>query len=354
MARATDAKLYARLLDRLWPHHALQKSGEEHLVPCPFCASEKAKCWVNPDKGVFQCWVCGEKGPTGKFIYHLRDLGHIKQTDVNAIMGGGARGLSNAIDALVPDTRKKAHVDTHLWTPEEPCVYPKYAQPLTAVREDGFTGKMRQSAINYLKRRGFSLSDVDRFRIQYLVNLGDRYHGHLIFPILDRFGRQLRYWTTRTIFKGGKPKSLHANGKYTRFSAKHVLMYEDMIMKGLPLAVCEGPFDAMSVNKHVMPCVALLGKNLHPYHLEALRATQPSEVVMCLDPDAIDYAQEAARRIRNLMIPVRVLELDGGDPNDISPDSLKGQFQRVMTTPTEGLHESDPDLPPEAYWSPKL
>ena len=85
MPRATRPEVLIKVLDRVWPKHPVEKMGQEHMVQCPFCATTKNKLAVNPSKGVFQCWVCGEKGPVMKLLEHLKKLGVLTSRDVRAV-----------------------------------------------------------------------------------------------------------------------------------------------------------------------------------------------------------------------------------------------------------------------------
>ena len=51
MGRAIRPNVLERLLDKVWPDHRVEKDGTEHMVECPFCDTDKAKCAVNPGKG---------------------------------------------------------------------------------------------------------------------------------------------------------------------------------------------------------------------------------------------------------------------------------------------------------------
>lgn len=327
MARATRPAVLERLLGKLWPEHRTEKDGTEHMVECPFCDTEKPKCAINPNKGVFQCWVCGEKGPVSKLLFHLRDLKLITQVEVDAVMvGKGIPALSDAIQALKPKVEKKK---THLWSQFTPCVYPPKTQELaTMTAHNLIEAKLRRAAFEYLHNRGVTEENIKDFRLAFCTDLGAPYYAHIFFPALGKWGRQLTFWTTRSILPNPEPKSLHASSKYSRFTAKQILMNEHLVA-GTTVVLCEGPFDAISImNATGFPACPLLGKILHTYHLTMLDEEKKIEqVYVCLDPDAPKFRNKIVQQFHGLNIKAWPVILEDGDPNEVSPETLRAAFK---------------------------
>ena len=335
MARATRPSVLIRLIQKLWPGYKLEKQGQEYMVPCPFCASEKMKCAINPAKGVFQCWVCGERGPTSKILYHLKDLKVIKQSDIDAITKRGSKTPSKLSD-LSPIDEPAQPPQELLWTPQRPCVLPSGVFPLyTEGERDKVQDQIYHRAVEYLARRGVDRADIRKYRLHVCSNLGSPYHGHIFIPCLGKFGRQITFWTTRSILANPQPKSYHSSSKYCRFSAKNIVMNEHLVV-GPTVALCEGPFDAFSIMKHTgIPAIPLLGKVLHPLHKVFLNERGISEVYICLDPDAVEQAFGLVSRIPTAA--PKVVCLQDGDPNDVSPETLKAAFENATSSPVNKL-----------------
>lgn len=331
MARATSAKQLGRLLDRVWPKHEVVKQGEEHMVSCPFCASTKHKLAINPNKGVFQCWVCGERGPTAKLLEHLYKLNIIKQSDIEAVVygRGGATKLSSEIAAYAAPEPPK---EVQYWSETIPCVYPKGVISFSSNTGLGkMEVKVRDITLKYLHGRGLLMDDIIRYNLSYCTKFGSPYHGHVFFPALGRYGREMVFWTTRATFPGSEPKSLHAGKKYSRFSAKQILFNEHLVVD-TTVAVCEGPFDAHSILAYTaIPACPLLGKIMHQYHLDRLSEKGIKVVYLCLDPDAVNFQEKLAWRFERKGVKVLHVKLEDGDPNDISPEKLKAAFDEAAS-----------------------
>lgn len=326
MARATRPQVLERLLDKLWPDHKVEKDGTEHMVECPFCDTEKPKCAINPNKGVFHCWVCEEKGPVSKLLEHLYSLKLITQGDIGAVtVGKGAPALSDVIQAVKPKKAKKPI--EQLWTQYVPCVYPPHTQELTTMlAHNTIQGKLRRAAFDYLNSRKVTDENIKDFRLAFCTELGSPYYAHIFFPALGKWGRQLTFWTTRSILPNPNPKSLHASHKYSRFSAKQILVNEHLVV-GTSVVLCEGPFDAVSImNATGIPACPLLGKVLHPFQKTLLMTDKDIQrVYICLDPDA----QAFQAKIASMFTPPRevwLVNLKEGDPNEVSLETLRAAF----------------------------
>ena len=332
MARATNPARVAKLLDRVWPKHEIQKSGQEHMVQCPFCASDKAKCAINPEKGVFQCWVCGERGPTMKLMEHLKLLKVISAADVEAIRSGNVLvRLSNTITSLVKPTPKK---DVKYWSDTVPCVVPPHCYRLEGFQPKNLIQTRMQAHVEaYLLGRGLTMEEIYKYRLYFCCKPGSVYHGHVVIPALGKHGRQLVYWTTRSTLPNPQPKSLHAGSKYSRFSAKNILLNEHLVV-GTTVALCEGPFDAWAImNATKIPACPLLGKQLHKYQKDVLLEKGVTEVYVCLDPDARDAQARISRDFIRSGIQPRLVLLEDGDPNDVPPKKLYAAFEQAAYSP---------------------
>jgi DNA primase len=312
---------FLHLIDKVWPDKEIQ--GNEILVYCPYCASDKRKCSINTNKRVFKCWICGEHGNLPTLINYLKELNYITAADVEVVLNSSMlkRGLSSNILPLTVQKQKK----DILWTDKKPCVFPDYVLPLLDWSDNGIEGKFKKRALNYLSGRGFNKEDIIEAHIRFCIRFGSQFHGYVFFPILDKFGSQLLFWTTRTVI-GSTPKSLHSGERYSKYQARDILFNRHLIRTNNPVAICEGPFDAWTVTKHIMPAVALLGKVMHPYQKLIMDMEKPSEIFVCLDKDAVKEAEKIRDHLENLVITVKVVQLEEKDPNETKPKDLKRLF----------------------------
>lgn len=336
MARATNPEQLVNLLNRVWPDHKTEKGGREHMVLCPFCDSEKPKCAVNPDKGVFQCWVCGERGPTLKLLYHLFNLHLISQSDIDAVRSGNVvADLSSTIQSY-----KGSHKPPkELWTTTIPCVFPPKVYNISEFNPHNvFEARLLKGVKKYLYSRGMDDNDIKDYRLHFCCKLDSPYYGHIFFPALGEFGKQLVFWTTRSILPNPNPKSMHASHKYARFSAKQIIFNQHLVRS--PVALCEGPFDAFSIMKVTgIPAIPLLGKQLHAYTRSYLREQNISEVYVCLDPDARKEQMSIAQVLVPEKIDVLFVDLEEGDPNSIAPEKLYAAFKNAAYRAADELSD---------------
>jgi len=330
MPRKSDTTVVTNLVKKVWPNVSFEKGGKELYVECPFCSSSSAKCAINPTKGLFHCWVCGEKGPTLKILNHLRRLGSITQADVESVKKGKI-GLTDKIKSLVkPEEEVKV-----LWSKYRPCVFPPKVFPLSSWEPKGtLEGNIKKKALRYLKTRKIPDEFIDKFRIHACCNRESVYHGHLFFPVMGEFGRQMKYWTTRTLGKKS-PKSLHAGSKYSAYKVKTILVNEHLLAprKEDTVILCEGPFDALSLyNVLGIPACPLFGKHLHSFARNQLKYHSIKNVVVCLDWDAKKDAKKLASRLSGSGFNVSVMELEGGDPNSIPTNELKEYYKNATSS----------------------
>jgi len=328
VARATLPKQLEKLLGRVWPNHPVEKMGQEHMVLCPFCDSDKHKCAINPEKAVFQCWVCGERGNTHKILEHLVKLRVIRQSDMDSVLlkKGTDTSLSNEFIAYPEPTKVEVE---QLWTLGIPCVFPKDTHMIQGFQpKDVMEEMVHKRVVSYLRRRGVKMVDITRYKLHFCSKLKSVYHAHIFFPALGEHGRELTFWTTRSTLPDAKPKSLHSGRKYSRFSAKQTLFNEHLVVD-TTVALCEGPFDAHSIMAVTgIAACPLLGKVFHEYQLERLRERNVKRVYVCLDADAGNARDKIARQLNQGAFGMEVLfvDLKDGDPNDVAADELKAAF----------------------------
>jgi DNA primase len=303
------------------------KNGQEILINCVYHIGDEGKnLSINPVKGVYKCWVCDARGGVHSFLKKIRDDKYITDIDIDAVNRGG--GLSAHIAAKIEKSElpveEESLVDTTI-----PCVYPDGVVSFGECATTPFN--IHRCALKYLEGRGMAYSDIEGYKLHVGTNLSSKYFGRVFFPVFDEFGSQLRYWVARTTGEQ-VPKVLNASGKYTLYSTSRCLFNEHKVRRGHPVAICEGVFDAFSVDKHIMVSVALLGKDMHPYHVAALHRKAPSAVYICLDGEALKEAHRIAERLLPLF-PVYIVRLPKDtDPND-APLSILERFFEEADTP---------------------
>ena len=333
MARATDPIMVRDVILSIFPDHSLEKEGQEIYVPCVYCGTDKKKLAINPAKGVFQCWRCEERGPVMKLFNHLKALGLIEEKDLENILANNA--VNNLIikDKYNSQLRKNSAVEERLWTPQIPCVFPSGIVPLYGwAPRTSMHKKVQQRAFKYLSKRSVPLKFIEKFKVHVCIKVDSPYFMHLFFPVLDIYGRQMKFWTTRTL-RDSKPKTFHSGAKYSRYKAKGILANEHIINGSSEVALCEGPFDAFSIHSVMdLPACPMFGKRLHNYHIHRLKELEIKTVYICLDPDAHSHIANIRERLSAHGFNPLVVELTDGDPNEVSPEVLKKAFASVRSS----------------------
>jgi hypothetical protein len=77
----------------------------------------------------------------------------------------------------------------------------------------------------------------------------------------------------------------------------------------------------------------LLGKALHAYHYDRLMESEKLRTIyVCLDPDAREFQTRIGNRLSKGDREVKFVNLEGGDPNSVSPDQLMRAFDAAVST----------------------
>jgi len=186
----------------------LRRTGKSYRGPCPLHGGDGPNFSVDPERGIFKCFVCGEGGDVFGFL--MRHLGLDFPTAVRQV---GAR-----VGIEVPD-REESRVDPHAHLRAALAFAAEWFEERLAAPE-GEPGRA------YLERRGISTEAAKTFRIGFapdawralreaahahgledpvLLELGllatseraeepyDRFRGRLIFTILDLRDRPIGF-----------------------------------------------------------------------------------------------------------------------------------------------------------------
>ncbi len=250
---------------------------------CPFCHHSKAKFAINVAKDKWHCWHCGSSGKT---IFNLVRVLDLTKNEINELK----ELLGNSPKLKV----YKENTDTfELRLPSE-------FKPLWQVSNS----LEYRHALAYLRTRNISMIDVIRYKMGY-CETGNFAH-RIIIPSYD-VNNKLNYFVARSYFD--------SNMKYKNPTvSKNIICFESFINWNLPVVLCEGVFDAISIRQNAIP---LLGKHL-PKKLElALLKNKVKTVYVCLDKDAESEAIKLENKLRQYNISVSRVTIDSGDAGEI-------------------------------------
>jgi DNA primase len=261
-------------------------SRGNYAFKCPNgCKADKYKLEININtnesgENPWSCWICGEeKNFKGKKIRNL-----VKKLNLDP------KYLAKLKTLIKPSKSQEYFTKSEiLQLPEE---FKKFDTTLEA-----------KQAMRYLKRRGISKCDIERYNIGYCSS--GQYSGRVIVPSYDG-ENQLNYYVGRSYFEDENNKIKAPS------TSKDIIGFELFINWNLPIIICEGAFDAISIRRNVIP---LFGKTISNSLFKKLVNNKVRDIYLILDQDAIKNAIKYAEKLMNYNKNVYLVELDGKDPN---------------------------------------
>ena len=267
---------------------------------CPFCHHHKPKLEVNltenrEGKNPWHCWACDARGTT---VYQL-----FKKTNASSDKIAEAKSL---ISSSKPKEYKKSNTTIRL---------PDEFIGLSNGELNDITAKHAKA---YLNKRNISKYDILKYNIGY-CNKG-LYANMIIIPTYDEDGR-LNYFTARSFEK--EPYIKYRNPSVSR----NIIPNEHLINWNLPIILCEGLFDAISIKRNAIP---LLGKNIQSNLMKKIVTSVVNKIYIALDKDAM---KQALRFCENLMAEgkeVYLVDMQDKDPSEMGFTNFTKLIQKTV------------------------
>lgn len=212
--------------------------GQIVLKDCPFCGNDRYNIEISIEKKVFHCWICDNAGTVAKLFKHI-DLP----------MEDDGFKVSDTSVPKVQDTLSLAEYHSLSW------------------------GKAR----TFLKGRGLEEKDIVTYN--FMTAEQGKFKDKIIVPLYE--GEQLSYIIAR---------DLTAKGRYYNVNINRSSVLPYYMGRSSQMYLCEGTFDAISVNKLGFSSAVLLGTVLSKEQMVKLEKWGFKDVVVCLDGDALDKA----------------------------------------------------------------
>jgi DNA primase len=336
----------------------LEKRGKSWMGRCPWHEDSTPSLSVDQEKGLYNCFGCGESGDAFDLV--MKEKGLDFPSALKFLKGADFSSLKSVPTPpkIVPP--KSVIVEKLNKTPEP---LNSTETPLNGGKQDSsetvseavdlkaiasFYHKAlakSQEARAYLESRGLTDKKLwSRFQIGYadgsllqvlfssqqkeLTERGlirssgqEFFQGCLVFPLLDEQGKVVSFYG-RSIQAGAKPAHLYPPGPRRGLVNREALkVYRDQII------LTESVIDALSlVQIGVENVVPLYGTSgFTKEHLEALRAERVQSVVLALDND--EPGRKASEKIADQLIK------EGFSTSIISPTQKKDWNEEVL----EGL-----------------
>ena len=267
---------------------------------CPHCNHHKPKLEVNfteNKEGVnpWHCWVCNKKGKS--ILQLLRKAGASQDKIAEA----------------------KTYVkDVNYVTKEKVVNALKLPKEYIPLFPDDKTITWKQ-AYYYLKSRGITDDDILKYNIGY-CDYG-LYEYMIIIPTYDKDGR-LNYFTARSFDKNSYIKYRNPQ------ASRDIIPNEHFINWRLPIIICEGLFDAISIKRNAIP---LLGKNIQSNLMKKIVSSFVQKIYIALDKDAIKQALHFCEQLMAEGKEVYLVDLQDKDPSEMGFENFTRLIQK--TTP---------------------
>ena len=265
-------------------------SKGNHSFHCPFCNHHKPKLEINlqtneKKENPWHCWVCNTKGKTIKTLFKALKISGSKSEQLDTI--------------IIPGKREEV-VYNQVQLPNEFISFSNLPQ-LNKVQEI-----LVRQALHFLKKRGLTKEQIQKYNIGCCLE--GEYEHRIIIPSYDENGR-LNYFMARSF-------DADANRKYKNPSVqnKDIIGLEYFINWEAPIVLVEGIFDALTIQRNVIP---LFGKTLSEALMKKLVLSDTEKVYVALDKDAQREALQHCQTLMSFGKEVYLVEMNGKDANEI-------------------------------------
>ena len=275
--------LLKQLLESILGRSKSARGGDEAVFTCPSCNHHKKKLTFNLLSQKFQCWVCNYKGHRA---YQL-----LKKAEAP----GAAYELLKEIDSqynFKQAPKQKIEANT--------LQLPKESKPLT-----NSTDIMSKHAFHYLSQRGITKQDVVKYDLHY-SEIGEL-KNMVVVPSYDADGF-LNYYVGRSFDKNAYIKHKLA------FGTKDIIGFEMYINWDLPVILCEGAFDAMTIKRNAIP---LFGKKIPSTLMKKVIESNVKKIYLALDEDALKEVFKHAETFMGYGKKVYLIEMGDKDPSEL-------------------------------------
>jgi DNA primase len=282
---------------------SVRGTGTNRKFKCPFHASstldkKKLEIDLETDSNGYNlghCWVCGEKFKTIRSLLWKLNANKDKfdKLDTIVIRGKNEKNEHEKFNGLLPDE--------YVFLPDADSrnIIVKHAR-------------------HYLKKRGITEDDIFRYQIGYCDD--GPYAERIIIPSYDIKGN-MNFFVGRSF-----EADVYMKYKFPMVS-KDIIPFELYINWNLPIILCEGGFDMISIKRNVIP---LLGKQISNALKKKLISSKVKTIYVVLDNDALKDAIEHCRDLISYGKEVYlVIPDEGKDPSEMGFDKFTKLIQKA-------------------------
>ncbi|MDP6942169.1 MAG: DNA primase [Planctomycetota bacterium] len=338
----------------------LTRKGNRLWGLCPFHSEKTPSFTVEPARGFFKCFGCGEGGDVISFVMKQDGLEFWEALTLLADEAGVEIPRLSGASAPSPlrdKAREALSLTRSLFHQELGSPSGSGARKYLEDREvssrmwEHFSLGWAPAEPGWLSQRLRKAGIPDEAMVEaglaYFVEgtrrLRDRFWDRLMFPVADRSGRTVGFCAR---FLPGSQSEKRGMGKYVNspegplFPKRRLLYGLDLLADGLreagedtPIYLVEGNLDVVMLHQSGYPTtLAALGTSITEDHARALRRHK-RPVFLVLDAD--EAGKKAAWKAGRLMvaegIPVKVVMLpDGEDPASMISAGNEAQLSQRL------------------------
>jgi len=257
---------------------------------CPNgCKPNKNKLEINLETEKYQCWICGTS-KTGIKGNNLTSL--LKKLKVHSsLISKFSEILKTPITYHNPDKNKII---------ELPSDFINFKDNIS----NKFQLLQRTHALQFLKQRNINDLLIEKYNIGFCCN-GD-YSGRVIIPSYNEEGI-LNYFIARSY-----------NNSYEKYKNppinKNIIGLEYFINWDSPIILVEGIFDALTIQRNVIP---LFGKNISEALMKKLVLSSTEKIYIALDEDAKKSAIHHCQTLMEYGKEIYYVDVKEGDISEM-------------------------------------
>ena len=318
----------------------LRRSGGNYMACCPFHHEKTPSFHIQPDKGFYHCFGCGESGDCIKFVQKQEGMSFIEA--VKKLAAGCGVTVEEKEDPQAGQRKRQLELHSQLADFFRRCLQQaKEAEPardylasralpdaIVAQFKIGYAPLSAEAMRTWAKKYGFSDDDLVAAGVLLPPKFAggswfNRFGGRLMFTITDRQDRAIAF--SGRILTNDKKKAKYVNSPETLLFKKSNVLFAlahaaPCIVKSprREAIVCEGQIDVIRCHACGFPvAVASQGTAFTEEHVRILKKCADS-VVLVFDGDGA--GQKAAVRTGGEFLaagmPVRVASLPPGEDPD--------------------------------------
>jgi len=274
-------------------------TGNNYAFFSPFKEHYKPKLEINialnsEGKNPWHCWISEEKGKSIRSLFKKLKVSKEVWEEHNSIFSRKYKYTNH----------QATHQATHQVV-QLPKEYIPLWKPSNSI--------IRKHALQYLNGRGVTPHQIIKYEMGYCDS--GIYQNKIIIPSYDKDAR-LNYFVGRSFYD---TPMKHKNPDVS----KDIIGFEMMINWDLPIVLCEGVFDAITIRLNAIP---LFGKSIQSKLLSEIIHRNVSKVYIALDGDALSNSIKFSEILISEGIEVYLVEMKDSDPSELGFDA----FQRLL------------------------